>query len=95
MVASIPGPQGYLFFHELSSLATVTYMLEGKGQHEDFAGHAGMYVSPNTADDNCMILTSVFLRIGAGDLQWMVAGKGIMHSEVSPSILPPGLTTCG
>lgn len=22
-------------------------------------------------------------RIGPGDLQWMVAGKGIMHAEVS------------
>ena len=41
---------------------TVTYMLDGAFQHEDFVGHAG--------------------RIETGDLQWMTAGKGIMHSEM-------------
>ena len=41
---------------------TVTYMLDGAFQHEDFVGHAG--------------------RIETGDLQWMTAGKGIVHSEM-------------
>ena len=41
---------------------TVTYMLDGAFQHEDFVGHAG--------------------KIETGDLQWMTAGKGIMHSEM-------------
>ena len=41
---------------------TVTYMLDGAFQHEDFVGHAG--------------------TIATGDLQWMTAGKGIMHSEM-------------
>lgn len=41
---------------------TVTYMLDGAFEHEDFVGHAG--------------------RIETGDLQWMTAGKGIMHSEM-------------
>src|SRR6202022_2524229 len=41
---------------------TVTYILDGAFQHEDFVGHAG--------------------RIETGDLQWMTAGKGIMHSEM-------------
>ncbi|KAI5450859.1 RNA pol II transcription cofactor [Naganishia albida] len=48
--------------HPHRGQSTVTYMLEGKVQHEDFAGHAG--------------------TIGPGDLQWMVAGKGIMHAEM-------------
>ena len=41
---------------------TVTYMLDGAFEHEDFVGHAG--------------------RIETGDLQWMTAGRGIMHSEM-------------
>ncbi|OLL22315.1 Pirin [Neolecta irregularis DAH-3] len=41
---------------------TVTYMLKGAFDHEDFTGHRG--------------------RINAGDLQWMTAGKGIVHSEM-------------
>ncbi|KAF9989700.1 hypothetical protein BGZ75_005379 [Mortierella antarctica] len=41
---------------------TVTYMLEGQFEHEDFAGHRG--------------------KIGPGDLQWMTAGKGIVHAEM-------------
>jgi hypothetical protein len=41
---------------------TVTYMLDGAFEHEDFVGHAG--------------------RIETGDLQWMTAGKGIVHSEM-------------
>ncbi|GHJ83694.1 hypothetical protein NliqN6_0096 [Naganishia liquefaciens] len=48
--------------HPHRGQSTVTYMLEGKVQHEDFAGHTG--------------------TIGPGDLQWMVAGKGIMHAEM-------------
>ncbi|BFZ56943.1 RNA pol II transcription cofactor [Savitreella phatthalungensis] len=53
---------------------TVTYMLEGSFQHEDFAGHAG--------------------EIAAGDLQWMTAGRGIMHAEMplqDSEIIPTGL----
>jgi quercetin 2,3-dioxygenase len=38
---------------------TVTYMLKGSFQHEDFSGHKG--------------------TINPGDLQWMTAGKGIVH----------------
>ncbi|CAK7269226.1 RNA pol II transcription cofactor [Sporothrix epigloea] len=41
---------------------TVTYLLEGAVDHEDFAGNAG--------------------TIGHGDLQFMTAGKGIMHAEM-------------
>lgn len=41
---------------------TVTYMLDGKFRHEDFAGHVG--------------------EIGPGDLQWMTAGRGIVHCEM-------------
>ncbi|KAF9943376.1 hypothetical protein BGZ67_000056 [Mortierella alpina] len=41
---------------------TVTYMIEGQSQHEDFAGHKGI--------------------IGSGDVQWMTAGRGIVHSEM-------------
>ncbi|KAG0147726.1 hypothetical protein CROQUDRAFT_655717 [Cronartium quercuum f. sp. fusiforme G11] len=48
--------------HPHRGQATVTYMLEGQFQHEDFAGHSGL-ISP-------------------GDLQWMIAGKGIVHAEM-------------
>ncbi|GAA0170354.1 transcription cofactor [Lithospermum erythrorhizon] len=52
--------------HPHRGFETVTYMLEGGVQHEDFEGHKGV--------------------IGAGDLQWMTAGKGIIHSEVGAGI---------
>lgn len=48
--------------HPHRGFETVTYMLEGQFQHEDFAGHKGV--------------------IGPGDLQWMTAGRGIVHSEM-------------
>lgn len=41
---------------------TITYLLKGAVDHEDFAGNAG--------------------TIGAGDLQFMTAGRGIMHAEM-------------
>ncbi|ORZ34684.1 RmlC-like cupin domain-containing protein [Catenaria anguillulae PL171] len=48
--------------HPHRGFETVTYMLKGEFEHEDFAGHRG--------------------RIAAGDLQWMTAGRGIVHAEV-------------
>ncbi|KAG0237419.1 hypothetical protein BGW42_000995 [Actinomortierella wolfii] len=48
--------------HPHRGFETVTYMLKGSFQHEDFAGHRG--------------------KIGPGDLQWMTAGRGIVHSEM-------------
>ena len=41
---------------------TISYVLQGAIDHEDFAGNAG--------------------TIEAGDLQFMTAGRGIMHSEI-------------
>jgi quercetin 2,3-dioxygenase len=41
---------------------TITYLLSGGVDHEDFAGNKG--------------------TIGAGDLQFMTAGRGIMHAEM-------------
>ncbi|KAF4628011.1 hypothetical protein G7Y89_g10141 [Cudoniella acicularis] len=41
---------------------TITYLLEGAVDHEDFAGNAG--------------------TIHAGDLQFMTAGRGIVHAEM-------------
>ena len=41
---------------------TITYMLKGKTDHEDFAGHKG--------------------TLEAGDLQFMTAGRGIVHAEM-------------
>ncbi|CZT05714.1 probable pirin [Rhynchosporium agropyri] len=41
---------------------TITYLIEGAVDHEDFAGNAG--------------------TIEAGDLQFMTAGRGIMHAEM-------------
>ncbi|KJE92959.1 pirin-like protein [Capsaspora owczarzaki ATCC 30864] len=48
--------------HPHRGFETVSYLLEGKFAHEDFAGHKGV--------------------LNAGDLQWMTAGRGIVHSEV-------------
>jgi len=56
--------------HPHRGQSTVTYMMEGSFQHEDFAGHKGM--------------------IGPGDLQWMVAGRGIMHAEMPVHRAPDG-----
>ncbi|EPE32219.1 RmlC-like cupin [Glarea lozoyensis ATCC 20868] len=44
---------------------TITYLMEGAIDHEDFAGNKG--------------------RIETGDLQFMTAGRGIMHAEI-PSL---------
>jgi len=41
---------------------TITYLLEGAVEHEDFAGNKG--------------------RLEAGDLQFMTAGRGIVHAEM-------------
>ncbi|GAA5822548.1 hypothetical protein JCM11251_006374 [Rhodosporidiobolus azoricus] len=48
--------------HPHRGMTTLTYMIAGEFEHEDFKGHKG--------------------RIGPGDLQFMIAGSGIMHSEM-------------
>ncbi|GAA6030444.1 hypothetical protein JCM8097_009111 [Rhodosporidiobolus ruineniae] len=48
--------------HPHRGMTTLTYMIEGEFDHEDFKGHKG--------------------RIGPGALQFMVAGSGIVHSEM-------------
>lgn len=53
---------------------TITYLLKGAVDHEDFAGNAG--------------------TIDAGDLQFMTAGKGIMHAEM-PRQNPDGSANVG
>ncbi len=47
--------------HPHRGFETVTYMLEGIGQHKDSAGHSG--------------------KLAPGDVQWMTAGSGVIHSE--------------
>ncbi|CAK7198252.1 RNA pol II transcription cofactor [Sporothrix eucalyptigena] len=53
---------------------TITYLLQGGVDHEDFAGNSG--------------------TIGPGDLQFMTAGKGIMHAEM-PRQNPDGSANVG
>ncbi|RAL01571.1 pirin family protein [Aspergillus ibericus CBS 121593] len=53
---------------------TITYLLSGGVDHEDFAGNRG--------------------TIGPGDLQFMTAGKGIMHAEM-PHENPDGSLNVG
>jgi len=48
--------------HPHRGFETVTLMIQGLFQHEDFAGHKG--------------------TIGPGDVQWMTAGRGIVHAEM-------------
>ena len=60
--------------HPHRGQSTITLMLSGAFQHEDFAGHAG--------------------TIGPGDLQWMTAGRGIVHAEMplqESDVIPTGL----
>ena len=53
---------------------TITYLLTGGVDHEDFAGHKG--------------------TINPGDLQFMTAGRGIMHAEM-PRQNPDGSANVG
>ena len=48
-------------WHPHRGFETVTYLLEGRMQHEDSAGNKG--------------------ELNPGDVQWMTAGRGIVHSE--------------
>lgn len=53
---------------------TITYLLEGGVDHEDFSGNRG--------------------TLSAGDLQFMTAGKGIVHAEM-PRQNPDGSANVG
>lgn len=53
---------------------TITYLLQGGVDHEDFTGNAG--------------------SLGPGDLQFMTAGRGIMHAEM-PRQNPDGSPNVG
>jgi quercetin 2,3-dioxygenase len=53
--------------HPHRGIETVTYMLDGRVEHRDSLGNAGV--------------------IGAGDVQWMTAGSGILHEEM-PKVGP-------
>ena len=57
-----PGKQKGFPDHPHRGFETVTYLLEGKFEHKDSQGHAGI--------------------INSGDVQWMTAGSGIIHSEM-------------
>lgn len=48
--------------HPHRGFQTVTYMLNGRMQHRDSAGHTG--------------------ELQSGGVQWMSAGRGVMHSEM-------------
>lgn len=48
--------------HPHRGFETVTYLLNGRMEHQDNKGHRGI--------------------IGPGDVQWMTAGRGIIHSEM-------------
>src|SRR5882762_4916118 len=49
-------------WHPHRGIETVTYMLDGRVEHEDSLGNKGI--------------------IGAGDVQWMTSGSGIIHQEM-------------
>ena len=51
--------------HPHRGFETVTYMLSGRIEHADTAGHSGV--------------------IGPGAVQWMTAGRGLVHSEMPAS----------
>ncbi|MFX1507400.1 MAG: pirin family protein [Promethearchaeota archaeon] len=53
-------------WHPHRGIETVTYMLEGKVEHQDSIGNQGI--------------------LKGGDIQWMTAGSGIIHSEMPAQI---------
>lgn len=55
-------PPGGFPDHPHRGFATLTYMLSGTCQHEDFLGNKG--------------------EVSSGDLQYMNAGRGIVHAEM-------------
>ncbi|XP_021893595.1 pirin-like protein [Carica papaya] len=59
---SVSPPAGFPD-HPHRGFETVTYVLQGAIEHQDFSGHKG--------------------TIHAGDVQWMTAGRGIIHSEMA------------
>nr|CAB3264896.1 pirin-like [Phallusia mammillata] len=59
--AKVKPPAGFPD-HPHRGFETVTYILKGSVEHEDFCGHRGV--------------------INEGDLQWMTAGRGVVHSEM-------------
>ncbi len=48
--------------HPHRGFETVTYLLQGEGEHKDSSGHQGILMP--------------------GDVQWMTAGAGVVHSEM-------------
>ncbi|HEY9878192.1 MAG TPA: pirin family protein [Leptolyngbyaceae cyanobacterium] len=48
--------------HPHRGFETVTYLLDGRLEHQDSVGHAGL--------------------LNPGDVQWMTAGAGVVHSEM-------------
>ncbi len=59
----------------------MTVTLEGLVDHSDSLGNAGMSVLLSNSYVYVMLG-----RYGNGDLQWMTAGKGIVHGEMFPLI---------
>lgn len=51
--------------HPHRGFETVSYVLEGRLEHKDSEGHAGL--------------------LNSGDVQWMTAGAGVVHSEMPES----------
>ena len=74
LVSSTPGIRTQKLTVADRGQETITYLLKGAVDHEDFAGNAG--------------------TIEAGDLQFMTAGKGIMHAEM-PRQNPDGSANVG
>ena len=68
------GPGAGFPDHPHRGQETITYILKGAADHEDFAGNAG--------------------TIEEGDLQFMTAGRGIMHAEM-PRQNPDGSSNIG
>ncbi|GAM84175.1 hypothetical protein ANO11243_021680 [Dothideomycetidae sp. 11243] len=68
------GPGAGFPDHPHRGQETITYILSGAVEHEDFTGQRGV--------------------INAGDLQFMTAGRGIVHAEM-PSASPSGTPNVG
>ncbi|KAI8590457.1 RmlC-like cupin domain-containing protein [Geranomyces variabilis] len=74
--------------HPHRGFATVTYMLGGSFDHEDFCGHKGR-INPGdlqlVVTDKFLLTTMSYINAPLSFLRsprWMTAGRGILHAEM-------------
>ena len=75
--------------HPHRGFETVTYLLEGAIAHEDFGGNKGL-IGPGYVKLylSIMFLPKLITLSHYSDVQWMTAGRGVVHAEMPASKMP-------